>query len=403
MNMECKVIKRLICGDCESAEKKKCGCQSLEECSYNSENECKFDKTNCYLAKSRKAKKKHDYTNIRICFYGCVGILGYLLSVIFLDTPDSTTLQKWIFTIVSGVCISVVAGAILTRVIDLPSKLKDYERSFVEALASNSYLKSLDESRLTQLRNDITEQLHKTNAPCMARGLIDVDQRICELLRQPYYSRYRHSVICSPSDDPNYIQKEHSIDYKLINPYSVNRESKEYISFTNLVLLNENNPIEKTIWDLRVSYIKDDEDEIVVKEEDYDLKRTRIEDKDEFYNTQIVLESRSKKDTDKKAGIRVDFKDNLQVRLRYKIKVHKDDICYTKRLRHPVKNFRLDYSYSDMTGKLYGQIFGTEMKQSDVSIRYPSKDSITLETFDWLLPDNGAIVVMLKNEKNGGK
>ena len=64
--MECKVIKRLICGDYESAEKKKCGCQSLEECSYNSENECKFDKTNCYLAKSRKAKKKHDYTNIRI-------------------------------------------------------------------------------------------------------------------------------------------------------------------------------------------------------------------------------------------------------------------------------------------------------------------------------------------------
>lgn len=401
--MECKVIKKLICGNCEESSKKKCGCQSLEDCSYNSESECKFDKTNCHLARSRKKKKKYDHTNLRICFFGCVGVLGYLISVLVMDSPDCTTLQKWIFTIVSGVSISIVAGAILAKVIDLPSKLEDYQRSFVEALASNSYLKSLDENRLTQLRNDITEQLHKANAPCMAKSLIEVDQRICELLRQPYYSRYRHSVICSPSDDKNYIMKEHSIDYRLINPYSVNRDAKEYISFTSLVLLNEDNPIEKTIWDLKISYTIDDEDKIEIKEDDYEFVKTIIENKDEFYNTKIVLDSKNKKSTEQMKGIRVDFKDNLQVRIQYKIKVHIDDICYTKRLRHPVKNFRLDYSYSNMTGKLYGQIFGTEMKQSDVSIRYPSKDSITLETFDWLLPDNGAIVVMLKNEKSESK
>ena len=237
----------------------------------------------------------------------------------------------------------------------------------------------------------------------MAKSLIEVDQRICELLRQPYYSRYRHSVICSPSDDKNYIMKEHSIDYRLINPYSVNRDAKEYISFTSLVLLNEDNPIEKTIWDLKISYTIDDEDKIEIKEDDYEFVKTKIENKDEFYNTKIVLDSKNKKSTEQMKGIRVDFKDNLQVRIQYKIKVHIDDICYTKRLRHPVKNFRLDYSCSNMTGKLYGQIFGTEMKQSDVSIRYPSKDSITLETFDWLLPDNGAIVVMLKNEKSESK
>lgn len=155
--MECKVIKKLLCGNCEESSKKKCGCQSLEDCSYNSESECKFDKTNCHLARSRKTKKKYDHTNLRICFFGCVGVLGYLISVLVMDSPDCTTLQKWIFTIVSGVSISIVAGAILAKVIDLPSKLEDYQRSFVEALASNSYLKSLDENRLTQLRNDITE------------------------------------------------------------------------------------------------------------------------------------------------------------------------------------------------------------------------------------------------------
>lgn len=37
------------------------------------------------------------------------------------------------------------------------------------------------------------------------------------------------------------------------------------------------------------------------------------------------------------------------------------------------------------------------MKQSDVSIQYISDNTISLETFDWLLPTNGAIVVMLNS------
>ena len=57
----------------------------------------------------------------------------------------------------------------------------------------------------------------------------------------------------------------------------------------------------------------------------------------------------------------------------------------------------LNYSYKKNGAKLFGQVFGTEMKQSDVSIQYISDNTISLETFDWLLPTNGAIVVMLNS------
>lgn len=131
--------------------------------------------------------------------------------------------------------------------------------------------------------------------------------------------------------------------------------------------------------------------------DDIKLDFSAINDKVEFYDTQVYIDAKEKKNIDAPKGIRIDFKDNIEVHIQYKIQVHKDDICFTKRLQHPVKNFRLDYSYKKNGAKLFGQVFGTEMKQSDVSIQYISDNTISLETFDWLLPTNGAIVVMLNS------
>ena len=133
----------------------------------------------------------------------------------------------------------------------------------------------------------------------------------------------------------------------------------------------------------------------MVQNEDFVLKSELLsQPKTEYYNARIWLEPQNRKPSDLKPGIRVDFKDNLIVRLDYTIDVHVNDVCFTKRLQHPAKNFRLDYSCKDIEGHLFGQIFGTQLKQSEFSIKYLSENSISLEAFDWLLPDNGAIVVL---------
>lgn len=379
-----------------------CPAESREQCKFGLEDECNYDKKDCFLKKEREQKKKRDKTRLKVILFIAIGIILFFISLILEGVKEMQNLAttdfiiKNLVTILSGISISIIAGAILTYIIDIPSKLKEYETSFLNALSSNNYLKSLDESKLIQLRKDTTEQLHAKNAPFMATGLIDIDQRICDLLKQPYYTRYRQSVICSDiANDNDYIYKEHMVDYCLKNPYGKNKEAVEYIGFSNLIL-KKNGNVNDFISHLKIEYKIDDNDKLEFAHNSYKIEETSLNNKVEFYDTKLMLCGISNDSQTESRGIKVCFKKTLEVHMEYKIKVPKDDICFSKRMRHPVKNFRLDYSYTNNQIKLFGQIFGTELKQSDISIKYLADNIISLETFDWLLPDNGAIVVMTK-------
>lgn len=379
-----------------------CPAESREQCKFGLEDECNYDKKDCFLKKEREHKKKRDKTRLKVIIFIAIGVILFLFSSILENLKGiqneavTDLIIKNLVTILSGVSISIIAGAILTFIIDIPSKLKEYETSFLNALSSNNYLKSLDEAKLIQLRKDTTEQLHAKNAPFMATGLIDIDQRICDLLKQPYYTRYRQSVICSDiADDSDYVYKEHMVDYCLKNPYGKNKEAVEYIGFSNLIL-KKNGDVNDFISHLKIEYKIDDNDKLEFAHNSYKIESTSLNNKVEFYDTKLMLCGISNDSQPESRGIKVCFKKTLEVHMEYRIKVPKDDICFSKRMRHPVKNFRLDYSYTNSQIKLFGQIFGTELKQSDISIKYLADNIISLETFDWLLPDNGAIVVMTK-------
>ena len=341
-----------------------------------------------------------DPSKCRLAIWGFAALVLYILVKLYESSIEAFPHGKSICVILSTILITVVAGVILTFVIDLPTRLKDYEKSFIHALSSNAYLKTLDERKLTKLRNDVTEQLHKVNAPSMAKGLIEMDQKVCELLRLPYYTRYRQVVVCEEPNENDDIVKTHEIEYKLVNPYGVNKEGKEILQMTNLVKLNnQQDPAEKNnvLELLEFTCVIDDAKTRDIKKE-CEICYKPLEKKDEYYNTKVTLVAKKSQNVPEEMsslGVPVSFKDNIQVRIRYTIKVHKEDRCFSKRLQHPVHNFRLDYSSKSDNVKLYGQIFGTEMKQSDMSIISAKDNSISLECFDWLLPQNGAIVVML--------
>ena len=374
-----------------------CPAEDLHKCKYGNVKECKFDKSKCFHIEERNRSKKIDKTAWKVRGFIGFGILFYVLASVFDSTPAyAFTYSPFVYSIISGISISIIAGALLTYIIDIPSKLKEYETSFLNALSSNSYLRNLDENQLIQLRKDLTEQLHVKNAPFMAKGLIDIDQRVCDLLKQPYYTRYRQSVICSDiNEDDRSIAKKHMIDYCLKNPYGKNKEAVEYIGFSNLILKGNEPDGSKFISDIKIEFSIDGNDGHKISEQEYVLDASTLNDSVEFYDTKIILYGVDNQNQ-KTQGIKATFKDQLEVHIEYNIKVPKDDICFSKRLRHPVRNFRLDYSYNSPNVKLYGQLFGTEIKQSDISVKYMGDNNISLETFDWLLPDNGAIVVMTK-------
>lgn len=374
----------------KKSETRTCNFTNLSECPYASVDECKFNKKNCF-----RKKKAPIFTisTLKILVVILVGLLITLVSI-YLDANVKFTGSHLVFGALSSIAVSLIAGAVLAWMIDIPSKLKEYENSIVNALVSNNYLKSLDEERLTQLRKDVTEQLHKVNVPCMARGLIDIDQKICNLLKQPYYTRYRQTVVCKKDEVNGVIVKHHTIDYKLINPYSVNSKATEYISIANLVLSNgKDNMKDKAITDVRIRCIIDDGQAQDLSSE-IEFDSSSVDSRETFYDTKVELVAKNDSYKGDKKGLKIEFDKSLEVKMSYDIVVDKDDISFTKRLRHPAKNFRLDYTFETTSPiKIFGQLFGTELKQSDFLIRYPLPNSVSLESFEWLLPDNGAIVV----------
>lgn len=374
----------------KKSETRTCNFTNLSECPYASVDECKFNKKNCFR---KKKAPIFTITTLKILVVILVGLLITLVSI-YLDANVKFTGSHLVFGALSSIAVSLIAGAVLAWMIDIPSKLKEYENSIVNALVSNNYLKSLDEERLTQLRKDVTEQLHKVNVPCMARGLIDIDQKICNLLKQPYYTRYRQTVVCKKNEVNGVIVKHHTIDYKLINPYSVNSKATEYISIANLVLSNgKDNMKDKAITDVRIRCIIDDGQAQNLSSE-IEFDSSSVDSRETFYDTKVELVAKNDSYKGDKKGLKIEFDKSLEVKMSYDIVVDKDDISFTKRLRHPAKNFRLDYTFETTSPiKIFGQLFGTELKQSDFLIRYPLPNSVSLESFEWLLPDNGAIVV----------
>lgn len=374
----------------KKSETRTCNFTNLSECPYASVDECKFNKKNCFR---KKKAPVFTITTLKILVVILVGLLITLVSI-YLDANVKFTGSHLVFGALSSIAVSLIAGAVLAWMIDIPSKLKEYENSIVNALVSNNYLKSLDEERLTQLRKDVTEQLHKVNVPCMARGLIDIDQKICNLLKQPYYTRYRQTVVCKKDEVNGVIVKHHTIDYKLINPYSVNSKATEYISIANLVLSNgKDNMKDKAITDVRIRCIIDDGQAQDLSSE-IEFDSSSVDCRETFYDTKVELVAKKDSYKGDKKGLKIEFDKSLEVKMSYDIVVDKDDISFTKRLRHPAKNFRLDYTFETTSPiKIFGQLFGTELKQSDFLIRYPLPNSVSLESFEWLLPDNGAIVV----------
>lgn len=374
----------------KKSETRTCNFTNLSECPYASVDECKFNKKNCFR---KKKAPIFTITTLKILVVILIGLLIALVSI-YLDAKVKFTGSHLVFGALSSIAVSLIAGAVLAWMIDIPSKLKEYENSIVNALVSNNYLKSLDEERLTQLRKDVTEQLHKVNVPCMARGLIDIDQKICNLLKQPYYTRYRQIVVCKKEEVNGVIVKHHTIDYKLINPYSVNSKATEYISIANLVLSNgKDNMKDKAITDVRIRCIIDDGQAKNLSSE-IEFDSSSVDSRETFYDTKVELVAKNDSYKGDKKGLKIEFDKSLEVKMSYDIVVDKDDISFTKRLRHPAKNFRLDYTFETTSPiKIFGQLFGTELKQSDFLIRYPLPNSVSLESFEWLLPDNGAIVV----------
>lgn len=356
----------------------KCPYDNITDCPYPNRKKCQYDQRNCY----HKAESLWNKFKIPT-----VLILILLIGIILLFIANcAISSQSFWKDILSGISLSMMAGALIAYLIDIPSRLSDYKEAFVETLISDNYLKDMSSDELTNLRKKITEQLHKKDVPKMAKGLIDLDEQICKLLQNPYYEVYRQTIDCAPQTaEQNYFVKTVSIFYKLINPCVNIRKAHSNLSIANSVF---DVPDCLEVIDFSVDVDNQGPKNIagVITNE-----ITEVDTKTEYYTRKSVMKYNGKD------GIMFDYNEKIEVNITYKIKIHIDDITFTKRLKYPVHNFILDYSTQNPDIKLQGQLLGTLIEQKNIRIEHRSPSHINIETLEWLLPQNGIYVVMTHN------
>lgn len=403
---------------------------TAEQCPHGDKRECHYDTTVCHISLS-KPKNGRRYT-LTLIFIFCmmISVLAELvvekqgfLSFIYQNYDIKTILK-----ILQPISNSLIAAVVVYFLIDIPGRLREYQEFFIDLLSSEKHLKLMQEKQLTKLRKEVTWQLHVKDLPNMPKGLIDIDERFCEMLKQPYYKTYSQSTSVSiTGEDSEILRKKVKVEYTAYNPHDKNKAIRFDIGLANsLCFKNEPTTVEaQNLFQLNAFSISFDGEE-----REYNLLPllqigVTKERKDGFmYNGRIVLMPKSNDtnenepldkekldqssgvsqeelsykilDDSSLAGLFVLFQDKIKVKFEYEVSVPQDDISYTKRLRYPVKyftlNYSLDASMKDMT--VVGQIIGTLIDQPDISVETSDdKKRIILKTQNWLLPKNGAMIV----------
>ena len=177
--------------------KEKCNFSSKDLCPYSSSDDCPYDVRACYVYQDIRPTRKRQYVISFFLFLSiAISIIaellkedGTLITIVY-DRYSLLTLAK----ILQPIAQSVIAAIIISLIIDIPERIKEYKSFFVDILTSYDYLKTMDEERLTNLRKRVTRQLHVKDFPHMAEGLIDLDERFCKMLKHPYFSEYSQIV-----------------------------------------------------------------------------------------------------------------------------------------------------------------------------------------------------------------
>lgn len=375
------------------------------ECPEQTVKKCKVSESECPKRKEYNERKQSDKSIPRTWILILAALLAIAISIIITIICDKDScFANTVANIFQGGAVSCIAGVIITWVIDIRARMNEYETSFLNALSSNRYVRQLSKSQLLQLRQDVTKAIHHKNSPNMAEGLIHLDNDICQLLEKVYCNKFRQTITCTNVKQmPGMVKKKNVIEYELVNPCE--DEVEELITYRNLFKkANDNDPIEKYFSDFQLTLFKKENEDGAYTEitddsvKDYKLKEGKKPNPDkEFYNASVYMAREGRTEE----GIKVRFKYKLRVSISLMVILPEDDICFTRRLQHPARDFRIDYFYDADDVKLYGQLFGTNIEQSEVTVTNISDNKISLETSEWMLPKDGAIVVVTK--KAGSK
>lgn len=421
--------------------KEVCKYESIVECPYNTRSQCPDVKKNCHHPEENELLSK---CRQPVWLYVLLASI-FLIVISIYFKQSANCFGEIIWDVLLSIGISLSTGAVLFKLINIHQYLEEYTHIVSTSLSTFKYLSSLTREQLSTLRNKVTYELHSKNVPNMPQGFLKLDKKVCELLEHPFYKFYRESIQCQEKGkygdivkhikgedynipdtnlaSINVFIKEVTQEYTIKSPFDRTRSIKSNIGISNFIWRPKGCDISEMfqIESFQVSidghpYI-DISPLLTILYKQQTTSSVNLDPDTTTYNTGMYLSTKTgntitldslkmlnsndvasykaiRGSLCQNLGLFVQFYDSVSVKFKYKQINPESDNHFTKRLKYSAQSYRLDY-YCDYDTHLFGQLFGTLIDQSNISINL-SMDGrhISIESFDWLLPKSGAFVVM---------
>lgn len=295
--------------------------------------------------KNNNSDKKKLSKPLQLILLCLLGVVLILVSVIIKHShPDYIILLD----LLTAIGQSLIIGPALSWILDLPSMIDYFKKITVESLISSEYLQSLPRNRLVELRKECTAKIHLKDTDNVEKGLINLDENICELLTKPYFERFRQNTSCVKKNDK--FVKTHVIDELLINPLNT---KIAYDDFPKTYLnIPEGESLENFYKILSVTIKIDDQPEIDVTK-DINVIAKKIDNSDIHFDTVVSWHDKNGKE------LSYDYINSIAITRKIQVVTPQTDIIFIKRVVRPVKSLKIDYGYKGNDLKLLGSCFGT--------------------------------------------
>lgn len=341
-----------------------------------------------------------------------------------------------VLDVVVALGASGIAGLLVAILVDTPQLVSSFQKTLTQALASNDYLEDLPNEKLEALRRKTVRLIHKDSSR-VPPSFLQLDDDLCGLIDAPYYEYLEESIVVGkkkryeeilkedgvgeidiPADVGDFFKKDVQIEFQIKNPGQ--NSISAFIGLSKSLDLPANCKLEN-------AYVFKSFEVTIDGGETYDIRnalliercmvspgRVGSDPNTMTYDTVVRMSIKDGVDLtwesirhlylggeikyessefDTKKDVKVIFNDNVRVRIRYSQLFPIADSHYTRRLKYSAKSYMLSYTCQD-DYVLHGQILGTLIRQSDMSIIKNNDNNLTLICRNWLLPKNGAFIVM---------
>ncbi len=192
---------------------------------------CKKGEKEVNNQRSNKLSKQPTGRKYSIYFWAAVSfcLIFYGTSSTSIEHFDENSLKN----ILNSIGQAIISGLVITFIINIPDMFSYFQKVLYKTITSDEYLEQLTLEEVEDLKNSCTKLISKS-IPDIAEGLLELEYKIVEYYRSPYYENYSTFVSCSRNG--NYLVKDITTEYTLKNPMAGKEKNRSNCRFRFILL-----------------------------------------------------------------------------------------------------------------------------------------------------------------------